>query len=66
MIATGRGLKTLNNIHGTGIILDGEDVNIERFYYLKFLAALFAYTMPVDEECNPTVVVRSTHWGAYW
>ena len=59
-------MKTLNDIRGMGIIFDGEDVNIERFHYLKYLAALFAYTMPVDKECNPTVVVRSTYWGAYW
>ena len=66
LIQTGRGLRILNDIKGTGFVIDGQDQDYERFHYLKYLAALFSYTLPVDEECNPTIVVRYTWWGAYW
>ncbi|XP_059087086.1 uncharacterized protein LOC131883594 [Tigriopus californicus] len=51
-------------VDSTIIHFDGTPTSFEGFLYQRQLAAIAALSLPVDETCNPTLVITYFHWGS--
>eukprot|EP00095_Tigriopus_kingsejongensis_P009450 maker-scaffold1687_size31086-snap-gene-0.9 protein:Tk09450 transcript:maker-scaffold1687_size31086-snap-gene-0.9-mRNA-1 annotation:"membrane protein" len=52
-------------IESTIFHFDGSHPNTSSFLYQRRLAAIAALTLPVDKDCNPSMVLNYQDWGAW-
>eukprot|EP00095_Tigriopus_kingsejongensis_P010257 maker-scaffold178_size283195-snap-gene-1.35 protein:Tk10257 transcript:maker-scaffold178_size283195-snap-gene-1.35-mRNA-1 annotation:"small protein a (tmrna-binding)" len=52
-------------IESTIFHFDGSHPSFQSFLYQRRLAAIVALTLPVDKECNPSMVLNYQDWGSW-